>query len=175
MLERGTEKAPNADFVAIVYETVRQYILSGVSASKKAQKFSAVHPDAKGEEALKGGALWTVAQLVNLSKDQLRSIDDDMLRTMRRQYMQLIDGTMMGRLRQYLDRIENPDAKRGARSNEKAKPAADAPLLERGKAVLVELTAGLLALKRPDGVAMDGLVQAHDAACELLARLGQVK
>lgn len=176
MLVKGTEKAPNPQFDKEVLAVLRACIINGVSASKKGMKFSAPLPGATGAEIVAGKMhSWTVNDLLALTTAQLRDIDDDVLKTQRRAYMQLVDGPMMSRLRGYIDRIENPDKQRGTKKNDAAAPAADAPLLDRAKVLCQELVAGLLAMKRPDGASMDGLIQAHDAACELLARLGQVK
>ncbi len=176
MLVKGTEKAPNPHYDADVVAALRENIVSGVSASKKGMKFSSPLPGAAGADIVSGRMhTWTVNDLLALTTAQLRDIDDDVLKTQRRTFMQLVDGPMMSRLRGHIDKIENPDKARGKKENDAAKPPADAPLLDRAKAMLAELTANLLALKRPDGVGMDGLVAAHDAACELLARLGQVK
>lgn len=177
MLVKGTEKAPNPQYDKDVVEVLRTAIINGVSASKKGMKFSTPLPSAAGADIVSGKMhSWTVNDLLALTTAQLRDIDDDVLKTQRRTFMQLVDGPMMSRLKGHIDKIENPDKARGKKEkNEGATPAADAPLLERAKAMLAELTAGLLALKRPDGVGMDGLVQAHDAACELAARLGQIK
>ena len=177
MLVKGTEKAPNPQYDKDVVEVLRSAIINGVSASKKGMKFSSPLPGAAGADIVSGKMhVWTVNDLLALSTAQLRDIDDDVLKTQRRTFMQLVDGPMMSRLKGHIDKIENPDKARGTKEkNEGAKPAADAPLLERAKALLVELTAGLLTMKRPDGVTMDGVVQAHEAACEALARLGQVK
>ena len=176
MITKGTTKEPNAAFDAVVYETLRQFIITGISAGKTAERYDAARPDASGEEAVKGASTWTMAQIVNLTKEQLRDIDSDKLKMMRRAYMQLVDGTMMGRLRSYMDRIENPEPKeKGTKTKTATKTEPNAPLLQRGKDVLNELVAGLLSMKRDDGTAMAGIVQAHEAACEALARLGQVK
>jgi hypothetical protein len=177
MLVKGTEKAPNPQYDKDVVEVLRSAIINGVSASKKGMKFSTPLPGATGADIVSGKMhTWTVNDLLALTTAQLRDIDDDVLKTQRRTFMQLVDGPMMSRLKGHIDKIENPDKARGTKGkNEAAKPAADAPLLDRAKAMLVELTANLLTMKRPDGVTMDGVVQAHEAACEALARLGQVK
>jgi hypothetical protein len=177
MITKGTTKEPNASFDAVVYETLRQFIITGISAGKTAEKYDAARPDASGEEMVKGASTWTMAQIVNLTKEQLRDIDSDKLKMMRRSYMQLVDGTMMGRLRSYMDRIENPEPKeKGTKTKPAAKAAEpNAPLLQRAKDVLNELVAGLLSMKRDDGTTMSGVIEAHEAAIEALARLGQVK
>jgi hypothetical protein len=177
MLTKGTEKAPNPQYDKDVVSVLRSAIVSGVSASKKGMKFSTPLPGAAGADIVSGKMhTWTVNDLLALTTQQLRDIEDDVLKTQRRTFMMLVDGPMMSRLKGHIDKIENPDKARGKKEkNEGAKPAPDAPLLERARAVLMELTAGLLTMKRPDGVTMDGVVQAHEAACEALARLGQVK
>jgi hypothetical protein len=177
MLIKGTEKAPNPQFDKDVVAVLRSAIVNGVSASKKGMKFSTPLPGAAGADIVSGKMFsWTVNDLLALTTAQLRDIDDDVLKTQRRTFMQLVDGPMMSRLKGHIDKIENPDKARGTKEkNESAKPAPDAPLLDRAKALVNELTAALLTMKRPDGTGMDGLIQAHDAACELAARLGQIK
>ena len=179
MLIKGTEKAPNAHYDAQVVEVIRTAIITGVSASKKGMKFSTALPGSTGADMVSGKMhTWTVADLLSLTRDQLREIDDDVLKTQRRTFMQLVDGPMMSRLRGHIDKLENPDKARNARTEKTAEKAAaelNAPLLQRGKDMLNELAAGLLALKRDDGTKMDGIIQAHDAVLEALARLGQVK
>ena len=179
MLVKGTEKAPNALYDAQVVEVIRTAIITGVSASKKGMKFSTALPGSTGADMVSGKMhTWTVADLLDLTRDQLREIDDDVLKTQRRTFMQLVDGPMMSRLRGHIDKLENPDKARNARTEKTADKAAaelNAPLLQRGKDVLNELSAGLLLMKRDDGTKMDGIIQAHDAVLEALARLGQVK
>ena len=179
MLAKGTEKAPNALYDAQVVEVIRTAIITGVSASKKGMKFSTALPGSTGADMVSGKMhTWTVADLLDLTRDQLREIDDDVLKTQRRTFMQLVDGPMMSRLRGHIDKLENPDKARNARTEKTADKAAaelNAPLLQRGKDVLNELSAGLLLMKRDDGTKMDGIIQAHDAVLEALARLGQVK
>lgn len=127
MLVKGTDAKPNPQHNQTVCLSIREMIISGVSASKKSVKFSTPHPGADGADSVgKSSYPWTIAELLALNKDQLRSIDDDILKTQRRQYMMLIDGTMMSRVRQHLDRIENPDKAREA----KAAKTADAPATE---------------------------------------------
>lgn len=179
MLVKGTEKAPNPEYDPQVVDVIRTAIITGVSASKKGMKFSTALPSSTGAEMVSGKMhTWTVADLLSLTRDQLRDIDDDVLKTQRRTFMQLVDGPMMSRLRGHIDKLENPDKARNARTEKTADKAAaepNAPLLQRGKDMLNELAAGLLALKRDDGTKMDGIIQAHDAVLEALARLGQVK
>lgn len=179
MLTKGTEKAPNPEYDAQVVEVIRTAIITGVSASKKGMKFSTALPSSTGAEMVSGKMhTWTVADLLSLTRDQLRDIDDDVLKTQRRTFMQLVDGPMMSRLRGHIDKLENPDKAHNARTEKTADKAAaepNAPLLQRGKDMLNELAAGLLALKRDDGTTMDGVIQAHEAVLEALARLGQVK
>ena len=145
MITKGTTKEPNAAFDAVVYETLRQFIITGISAGKTAEKYDAARPDASGEEAVKGASTWTMAQIVNLTKEQLRDIDSDKLKMMRRSYMQLVDGTMMGRLRSYMDRIENPEPKE---KGTKAKPAAKASSSDQVSLLSSQTIAVLLPRRR---------------------------
>jgi hypothetical protein len=177
MLTKGTEKAPNVEYDADVYATIREFIIIGISASKKAQKFESARAGESGAEALKGSHMWTVAQIVALTREELRDIDDDQLKMARRSYMQLIDGTMMGRLRGYMDRIENPEKARKARAekNGKAAPEASGHLLDRMTTLLSEFNASVLALKNAAGVTLTGVIEAQNAGLELAARIGQIK
>ena len=113
MLTKGTKEKPNDSFSAVITDSIRTMVIQGVSASKKAVKFSTPHPSTDGADSMgKASYPWTVAQLLALNKDQLRSIDDDVLKQVRRTYMMLIDGPMMSRIRVHLDKIENPDKAR---------------------------------------------------------------
>jgi hypothetical protein len=123
MLTRGTEKAPNPAYNAEVFEQIRTAIVQGVSASKKAIKF---------ETAPKGGGSWTVASLLALTKEELKDIDDDVLKTQRRTYMQLVDGTMMSRMRHHLDKahgVEKAREPKKERKEEGAQPGGTDPIV----------------------------------------------
>lgn len=110
MLVKGTKESPNDQHDATVCATLRDMVIAGVSASKKSVKFSTPHPGADGADSMgKQAYPWTVAELLALTKDQLRSIDDDVLKNVRRTYMMLVDGPMMSRIRVHLDKIQNPD------------------------------------------------------------------
>lgn len=177
MLVKGSKTEPNEQFDPVVFETLRQYIIAGVSASKKPQAYDSVRPDASGDDALgKVGKTWSFAQIVNLNKEQLRAIDDDKLRTQRRVSIQLVDGTMLGRLRGYLDRIENPEREKvGKTAKKMAANDADAPFMERLVAMLHQFNAEVLMMKGANGQTLSGVIQAQEAGLELLARIGQMK
>jgi len=179
MLTKGTEKAPNPYYDAQVVEVIRTAIVAGVSASKRGMKFSTALPGASGAEVISGKMhSWTVADLLSLTRDQLRDIEDDVLKTQRRTFMQLIDGPMMARLRGHIDKLENPDKARNARTEktaEKTAAAPDGPLLDRMTAMLQEFNASVLALKDANGKTLVGVIQAQEAGLELLARIGQLK
>ena len=92
--------------------------------------------------------------------------------------MQLIDGPMMARLRGHIDKLENPDKVRGAKSEKTADKAAapnDGPLLDRMTAMLQEFNANVLTLKDDNGRTLAGVIAAQEAGLELLARIGQLK
>jgi hypothetical protein len=103
MLVKSTEKNPNELWNESVHDQVRGFIIQGVSASKKGMTFQSIVPGSVSETSPKGSNRWTVADLLGLTREQLREIDDDVLKTQRRTYMQLIDGPMMSRVRQYID------------------------------------------------------------------------
>jgi hypothetical protein len=112
MLVKSTEKNPNELWNESVHDQVRGFIVQGVSASKKTMTFQSVVPGSVSEEAPKGSNKWTVAGLLGLTRDQLRDIDDDVLKTQRREYMQLIDGPMMSRIRVYIDKANGVEKTR---------------------------------------------------------------
>ena len=174
MLTKGTEKKPNEHFDAGLYDALRQQTIAGVSASKKGIKFDTRKPTGAGADQVKGDYVWTVADLLALTRDQLRDITDDVLKTQRRVYMQLIDGAMLGRIRTYVDRQQNPDKKREAKNNEKATPVIDAPLWDRALALMTEVNAQCLTWKTPKGDTAKGVIELQNAGLEFIARLGQV-
>jgi hypothetical protein len=128
MLMRSTEKHPNDLFNQSVYDQVRGFIIQGISASKKVMTFSTVLPGSISTDNPKGTTKWTVADLLGLTRDQLRDIDDDVLKTQRREYMQQVDGTYINRIRYYIDRgngIEKKREPKGAKTDDKPAESAD--------------------------------------------------
>ena len=179
MLVKGTEKAPNPLFDPQVVEVIRTAIIAGVSASKKSMKFSTALPGAAGAEIV-GGKMhpWTVADLLSLTRDQLREIEDDVLKTQRRTFMMLVDGPMMSRLRGHIDKLENPDKARNARTEKTAEKTAapnDGPLLDRMAALLAEFNANVLVLKDDNGKTLPGVIEAHEAGLAMAACIGQMR
>jgi len=112
MLVKNTEKNPNELWDQSVHDQVRGFIVQGVSASKKGMTFQSVVPGSVSEQTPKGSNRWTVADLLGLTRDQLRDIDDDVLKTQRREYMQLVDGPMMSRIRVYIDKANGVEKTR---------------------------------------------------------------
>lgn len=115
MLVKPTEAKPNDAFNQDAYDQVRTFIVQGVSAAKKAITFNTVVPGSVTAESPKGSNRWSVADLLALTRDQLRDIEDDVLKNMRREYMQLVDGTMMSRIRMYVDKANGVEVQRGAK------------------------------------------------------------
>ena len=139
MLVKSTEKNPNELWNESVHDQVRGFIVQGVSASKKGMTFQSIVPGSVSETSPKGSNRWTVADLLGLTRDQLRDIDDDVLKTQRRTYMQLIDGPMMSRVRQYIDTANGVEKTREKKEKVEDKTAgSDDPI------VLIQ---GLLARK----------------------------
>jgi hypothetical protein len=139
MLIKSTEKNPNELWNEGVFDQVRGFIIQGVSASKKGMAFQSIVPGSVSETSPKGSNRWTVADLLGLTRDQLRDIDDDVLKTQRRTYMQLIDGPMMSRVRQYIDTANGVEKTREKKEKTDDKTAgSDDPI------VLIQ---GLLARK----------------------------
>lgn len=127
MLDKGTEDAPNPAFVAAARDTILGLIVQGVSASKKAQRYDTPRPDAEGADVLSGAKtahMWTVADMCNLSTEQLRSIDDDQLKSTRRDHMKNITGPIFTRFKKHLDNVQNPDKAKGVKAKAKADAGA---------------------------------------------------
>ena len=182
--DKKTKKNPGLD--AGVFESIRLANLAGISVNRPVAIFTIARPDAPGADVLakKASAFtWTAYQVATCPTAYLVGKQDDIFKGWRTKYNSWAGGTYMGRLRGYIFDLEFPDAKRDARMQraaekeaaEEAAASPNAPLLERGKAMLLEMAAKLLTLKRPDGTTMDGVVQAHESVLETLARLGQVK
>ena len=130
MLVKSTQKNPNELWNESVHDQVRGFIVQGVSASKKGMAFQSVVPGSTSEQTPKGSNRWTVADLLALTRDQLRDIDDDVLKTQRRTYMMLVDGPMMSRIRQYIDVANGVEKTREKKAKADEKPAAsDDPIV----------------------------------------------
>jgi hypothetical protein len=139
MLVKSTEKNPNELWNESIHNQVRGFIVQGVSASKKGMTFQSIVPGSVSEQSPKGSNRWTVADLLGLTRDQLRDIDDDVLKTQRREYMQLIDGPMMSRVRQYIDAANGVE-----KTREKKDKAEDRAAVSDDPIAMIQ---GLLARK----------------------------
>lgn len=111
MLVKSTEKHPNNLYDADVLAQIRAFIVQGVSVTRKLT-FDTIVPGSISAETPKGSTRWTVAILLGLTRENLRDIDDDILKTQRRVYQQLIDGPMINRLRIYIDRANGVEKTR---------------------------------------------------------------
>jgi hypothetical protein len=123
MLVKPTDKYPNDMFNESVYDQVRGFIIQGISASKKGMTFSTILPGSISADNPKGSTKWTVADLLGLSRESLRDIDDDVLKTQRREYMQQVDGTYNSRIRYYIDRGNGIEKKREPKGAKTQAPA----------------------------------------------------
>jgi hypothetical protein len=134
MLIKSTEKNPNELWNESVHDQVRGFIVQGVSASKKGMTFQSIVPGSVSEQSPKGSNRWTVADLLGLTREQLRDIDDDVLKTQRREYMQLIDGPMINRIRQYIDKANGVEKTREKKEkvNDKTTESDDPIVLIQG-------------------------------------------
>ena len=120
MLVPSTDKNPNDKADQSLIETITRYVVVGLSASKKGLKFDTPNPYAAGKtQTAKGPHMWTIADMLSLTRDELRAIDDETLKAARR-YWTMQVGSMFGKVRNYVDRQENPDKHR-AEKEEKAK------------------------------------------------------
>jgi hypothetical protein len=90
MLIKSTEKHPNETFNPEIYETIFQSIVLGVSARVKTLTL----PSGK----------YTVAEMIALKDQNLKDIDDPVMKTMRREYLQQAQGRYMNLIRFYIDR-----------------------------------------------------------------------
>ena len=163
MLVKGTEKNPNDAFDAAVLAQVRTFIVQGVSVAKKTLTFATSVPGSVSAECPKGSNKWTVASLLDLTRDQLREIDDDILKTQRRAYMQLVDGPMMSRVREYVDRANGIERIREPKGNKNAEPA---PTDTDPKTII----RGWIA-KKTEMVSIDAVDRFENALLEALACL----
>lgn len=166
MLVKSTEKKPNDAYEPEVLAQVRAFIIQGVSVAKKNLTFDAAVPGSVSAETPKGSNKWTVALLLSLSKDQLREIDDDILKTQRRVYMQLIDGPMINRIRAYIDKangVEKPKGEKG--DKEETKTESTDPIV-----ILQGWTAA--ATKMVDVADVDRF---KDAAFEMIACIRRIR
>jgi hypothetical protein len=133
MLVKPTESKPNDLFNESVYDQVRGFIVQGISASKKGMTFSTVVPGSVSADNPKGSTKWSVADLLGLSRESLRDIDDDVLKTQRREYMQLIDGTMISRIRAYIDKANGVEKAREPKATK-----TDAPTESTDPIVIIQ-------------------------------------
>jgi hypothetical protein len=129
MLVKATEKHPNDAFNADALEAVRAAVIQGVSASKKSMQFATAIPGSVNAENVKGQTKWTVADLLGLRTEQLREIDDDVLKTQRRVFMQLIDGPMLSRVRDYIDRANGVEKKKEKKTETETKTESADPIV----------------------------------------------
>jgi hypothetical protein len=166
MLVKATEKQPNDAYDPSLYETVRSFIIQGVSVAKKNLTFTTTVPGSVCEENPKGSNRWTVALLLGLDRDQLREIDDDILKSVRRDYMQMIDGPMISRIRMYVDKangVEKP------RENKKEKAESESETVDP-IVILQGWTAN--AVKMVD---VSDVQRFQDAAFEMIACLRRIR
>jgi hypothetical protein len=176
MITESTEKNPNPQFNEKVYQQLWDAVVIGVSAGKGEVKFTEPNPFSTGADQLKKKDFhrWTVSQVLALDKAALRLVTDPVFRTQRKVFQQNV-GSMVNRLRTYIDRLEDPDKARAARTEKVAKVAKDAPMLDRMAAMLVEFNANVLALKDEKGKALSGVIQAQEAALHLAALVGAMR
>jgi hypothetical protein len=166
MLVKSTEKNPNKLWNESVHDQVRGFIVQGVSASKKGMTFHSVIPGSVSEQTPKGTNKWSVADLLALTRDQLRDIDDDVLKTQRREYMQLIDGPMMSRIRVYIDKANGVEKTREKKEKTEDKVAgSDDP---------IALIQGLLA-RKTKLVDIADIDRFEDAGLAMIALLRKVR
>lgn len=177
MLKKGSKEEPNPEFCEGTHADLRYMLIASATASNKPEKFPKVQPWATGADALKSEALWTIADILALTTAQIRELNCKLLTRSKREYIQLVDGALFSQVKKYLDEYENPERVREPKpkKNDAAKPAADAPLLDRTIMLVTEFCAKVLAMKDDSGKTLPGVVEAHEQGLEFLARLGQMK
>ena len=166
MLIKATEKNPNDAYDPSLYGTVRAFIIQGVSVAKKTLTFDAIVPGSICEGNIKGSNRWTVALLLELTREQMRDIDDDVLKTQRRVYQQMIDGPMMSRVREYIDRangVEKTREKKNDKAEEKTESTDPIVILQGWAANAVKI------------VDVADVQRFQDSAFEMIACLRRVR
>jgi hypothetical protein len=111
MLIKPTEKKPNDIYNESAYTQIVGFIVQGVSARIKTLTL----PSGK----------YTVAEMLALSRDSLRDIDDPVMKSMRRDYMQEITGTYMSRIRNYIDRANGIVKDKGSKGDADTETSAE--------------------------------------------------
>lgn len=173
MLVPSTEKHPNESADAGLIETIERFVIAGLSASKKGLKFDTQNPRATGKAQMKGQSVWSIADLLSLSRDELRTIDDETLKNARR-YWQQQCGSMMGKIKGYVDRFENPEKARAEKA-EKAAAKADAPTVTRSIEGYVACLNEMLANRNVIGLSARDAENLGDKLADALAFLRTVK
>jgi hypothetical protein len=140
MLVPDTEKHPNPENDPGLCATIEGFIIAGLSASKRTLKFDSPNPRAAGAaQTGKGPHAWTIGDLLSLTREELRLIDDETLKASRRYWQQYL-GAMFSKVRTYVDRFENPDKSRAAKAEKKAEKAqAEAAMPITAEGFLVAL------------------------------------
>jgi hypothetical protein len=104
----------------------------------------------------------------------LRLVTDPILRKMRKEFQANV-GTMMNALRRYIDRLENPDKPRVAKTEKNKKGAAekDLPTMEQMAVLLQVFNAQVLTFKDAEGKTLGNVIQMHETGLHLAALIGQ--
>lgn len=115
-LTKGTKDVPNPTQDDALISTIERMIIDALSASVKPMKF--------------GSTMYTVGELIGLSREALRDAGDVVLSQTRRHWQQQV-GSLFGLVRRYVDRVQNPDKERGTKNKDKvdAKPDATDPIV----------------------------------------------
>lgn len=108
-LVRGSKDEPNPQQDDSLIETVERMIVDALTASVKPMRF--------------GAESYTVGALLSLTREELRDADDKVLSQTRRYWQQQV-GSLFGLVRRYVDKVQNPDKARAAKSAKSAKPDA---------------------------------------------------
>lgn len=169
MLVKPTDKYPNDSWNESVHAQVRGFIIQGVSASKKSVVLSTIVPGSVSAECPKGSNKWTVAMLLDLTRDQLRDIDDDVLKNLRRSYIQLVDGTMMTRVKDYVDEANGIEKKRGSKGktdDAKTAESTDPIIILQGMIAKKTILVDVANVDRFENAALEmiALIRAHRKA-----------
>lgn len=175
MLVKSTEKSPNPLADETLINTIMQFVVAGLSSARKGLEYRTPNPRAPGKEQVRGHHRWTVSDLLSLSAEEVRAIEDETLKNARRHYQQ-IAGTMLNRIRFYVDRQENPDKTReSGKGKGKTETKAETPSIPRTVAGFMFALNDMNANINMIGLSARDAENIRDALLDTIARLKAAK
>lgn len=175
MLVKSTETNPNPLADETLIGTITQFVVAGLSSARKGLEYRTPNPRAPGKEQIRGHHRWTVADLLSLNAEEVRAIEDETLKNARRHYQQIV-GTMLNRIRFYVDRQENPDKTReSGKGKGKTESKTEAPSIPRTVSGFVFALNDMNANVNAIGMSARDAENVREALLEVIARLKAVK